>query len=93
MTSEWIYIPERVHLSLAGSGNPWGALTSFRKRILRTLHDYPDIDDLARILDNTKEELKREIEPLLAASLVLERDDSYRPAFLVADENETLRVV
>jgi len=92
MSGQKEYDGSRVHLSLAGAGDPWSFLTKFRKRILRELHDTPDIRELASILHKTPDELKTEIHPLLEASLVYKTDGEFRPAFLVTDESETQRV-
>ncbi|MHA1906894.1 MAG: hypothetical protein ACW98Y_06345 [Candidatus Thorarchaeota archaeon] len=83
------YDGSRVHLSLAGSGDPWSSLTKLRKRILRELHDTPDIDELASILKMTPDELRTELRPLKNTSLVFESSEGVRPAFLVTDERET----
>jgi hypothetical protein len=92
MSGQKEYDGSRIYLSLAGSGDPWSSLTKFRKRILRELHDTPDISSLASMLDKTPDELKAEIHPMMVASLVREVDGGFRPSFLVTDESETQRV-
>ena len=86
------YDGSRVHLSLAGSGDPWSTLTKLRKRILRELHDQPDLDSLADILGMKPANLIDEIRPMMDASLVHEMKGSYHPSFLVTDEVETQKV-
>ncbi len=86
------YDGNRVHLSMAGSGNPWSAFTKYRKRILRELHDCPNLDELGTYLETTPEMLRAELQPLINASLVSEHQSLYRPTFLITDETETLRV-
>ena len=83
------YDGERVHLSLAGSGDPWSSLTKLRKRILRELHHISDIVQLSSLLDMTPEDLMLEIQPMMNASLIFESDRQYRPSFLVVDFAET----
>ena len=77
---------------MAGSGNPWSAFTKYRKRILRELHDCPNLDELATYLETTPDNLRSEIQPLKEASLVSETEGLYRPDFLVTDDIETQRV-
>lgn len=93
MTEDWTYNRERVHLSLAGSGDPWSVFTSLRKQILRVLHDYPELDHVSRIIGKPEDEIKREIEPLIEASLAYKENNLYRPSFLVTNEKETALVV
>ncbi len=92
MSGQKEYDGSRIYLSLAGSGDPWSSLSKLRKRILRELHDAPDVGNLASILDKTPDELEAEIHPMMAASLVHETDGGFRPSFLVTDESETQRV-
>lgn len=77
---------------MAGSGNPWSAFTRYRKRILRELHDRPDLNELAAHLETNPELLRVELQPLIEASLVSEYQGQYRPTFLITDDVETLRV-
>lgn len=86
------YDGSRVHLSLAGSGDPWSSLSKLRKRILRELHDTPDINEIASILKMNHDELLSEIRPMMDASLVHKSSEGYRPSFLVTDEDETMTV-
>jgi len=86
------YDGDRVHLSLAGRGDPWSSLTKLRKRILRELHDIPDINELASLLEMKLEDLMLEIQPLMDASLVFKSNEHFRPSFLVTDAAETQTV-
>jgi len=92
MTAASKYDGSRVHLSLAGSGDPWSALTKLRKRILRELHDQPDSTILADMLGMKPTELIAEIRPMMDASLVYEMNGLYHPSFLVTNEIETQTV-
>jgi len=92
MSRQKEYDSSRVHLSLAGSGDPWSSLTQLRKRILRELHDTPYISELTSIVQKTPDELKAEIHPMIESSLVYEIDGGFRPSFLITDESETQRV-
>ena len=83
------YDGSKVYLSLAGSGDPWSSLTQLRKRILRELHDTPDIIELASLMQMEIDDLKAEIQPLIDSSLVFESDEGFRPSFLVADDMES----
>ncbi|MDF1538748.1 MAG: hypothetical protein P1Q69_07585 [Candidatus Thorarchaeota archaeon] len=86
------YNGDKVHLSLAGSGNPWSSLTQLRKRILRELHDSPDISELALLLGIKSEDLMLELRPLMDASLVFKSNGHFRPSFLVTNSVETQTV-
>ncbi len=92
MSSRKEYDGSRVHLSLAGSGDPWSSLTKLRKRVLRELHDTPEINELASLLEKSPEEITEEIHPMMEASLVHEVEGGFRPSFLVTDEVETQTV-
>ncbi|MFW9931243.1 MAG: hypothetical protein ACFFDR_01135 [Candidatus Thorarchaeota archaeon] len=83
------YDGSKVYLSLAGSGDPWSSLTSLRKRILRELHDTPDLIEIASLLQMDTVDLQAEIKPMQEASLIFESDGGFRPSFLVADEVES----
>jgi hypothetical protein len=83
------YDDSKVHLSLAGSGNPWKYLTKTRKRILRGLHDTPDLTGFATELGMSLGELRSEVQPLIDASLVVQSNGLLRPSFLVTDRDET----
>lgn len=92
MTPKNGYDGSRVYLSLAGRGDPWSSLTKLRKRILRELHDVPDIVELASILEIPLEELRSEIQPLIDANLAFTSNGDFRPSFLVTDLCETQTV-
>ena len=47
------------------------------------------INDVAKSLGLTLDELKTEIQPLLDSSLMFEADGQIKPSFLIVDENET----
>ncbi len=83
------YDGNKVHLSLAGSGDPWSSLTRLRKRILRELHYLSNISSLESLLEMSHDSLMAEIQPMIETSLVFEVDDTMKPSFLVTDESET----
>ncbi len=79
----------QIHLSLAGSGDPWSSLTKLRVWLLRELHNGVDLNELASRLDLTPEELSAEIQPLQDTSLVFSSNGQLRPSFLFANYEET----
>lgn len=79
----------RIHYSLAGSGDPWSSLTRTRVSIMKELHDGFELSEIASGLDLSLEELNAEIQPLLAASLLFESNGQFKPSFLIADESES----
>ncbi|MGY5879882.1 MAG: hypothetical protein RTV31_06505 [Candidatus Thorarchaeota archaeon] len=82
----------RIHFSLAGSGDPWSSLSRTRVRIMKELHDGLGLSEVASLLDLSSEEINSEIQPLLNASLMFEIDGQFKPTFLIANEDETLMV-
>ena len=84
--------PESLHLIMAGSGDPWSALTPLRKKMLRALHSVHSTPRLAGSLGLTVEEVEAELRPLKDSSLVHELEDSFYPGFLVVDADEVTRV-
>jgi DNA-binding transcriptional ArsR family regulator len=87
------YDPQRLHPIMAGSGAPFSALTPLRKGLLRALHDRPRSgSELAAAFGMSRAEVESELEPLIEARLVQERERGYQPTFFIADVAETLRV-
>ena len=80
---------QRIHFSLAGSGDPWSSLSRLRARILKELHHGATLADLTSMLNMTLKEVTAEITPLLDTSLVLKSDGQFRPSFLITDYDET----
>ncbi len=78
-----------LYMSMAGSGNPWGALTTLRKQLMRALFDKIPISELGDIFNLTINEIKSELTPLVEAHLVKEFDGQYHPAFFIANGEET----
>ncbi|MCK5256156.1 MAG: hypothetical protein KAQ81_09050, partial [Deltaproteobacteria bacterium] len=87
-----IYEKKKYHLSLAGRGNPWKVITSRRKSILSALHDCLPLKKIAETFSLTLPELISEIKPMVEASLVIKKGESYYPAFLISNLNETLKI-
>ncbi|MFX0091124.1 MAG: hypothetical protein ACFFBD_05115 [Candidatus Hodarchaeota archaeon] len=86
------YDEKQVYASLAGSGNPWGALTRIRARILFALHDKLSIFDIATLFGKTTEDIEAEITPLIEANLLKKQNGIYSPTFIISDATETRRV-
>lgn len=83
----------RLRLSMAGSGNPWTAITSFRKGLLRALHDGLAVSDMARVFGKSSDQIEKELHPMTVANLLVTRGNRYLPTFFIADASETKHVV
>lgn len=83
------YDVNQLHTIMAGSGDPYSALTPFRRRLLRALHDHTVLNALSAVFQRSATEIQSELEPLIAAGLVHERDGQYRPTFFIANATET----
>lgn len=79
-------------MSMAGRGNPWGALTTLRKQLMRALYDQLPLSELAETFELSVAEIKSELAPLVSAQLVKEVDESYKPAFFIANGAQTQRI-
>jgi len=79
----------QTYLSLAGSGDPWSYLSKTRKNILRALHDRIPFNEVASSFNMTLDELRRELQPLIDSSLVIEEGGEFLPTFLIVDSEET----
>lgn len=77
---------------MAGSGNPWSALTKARRPILLAMHYDLDIKRLADVFNMTEKEMISEIKPLQESNLVKVVDNSYKPNFFIADLSETEKI-
>ena len=84
--------PRRLHAAMAGTGDPYAALTPLRLRLLRGLHDAVPVSTLASSTGLTFDRLLAELDPLRAASLVTDASGYPRPSFLVVTSGETARV-
>ena len=84
---------DRLHVSLAGSGNPWKAITRFRLGLLRSLHDGLTVSNLARAAGKTSDHIEKELHPLIEANLLLKQGQRYLPSFFIADAFETRKIV
>ena len=82
----------RIHFSLAGSGNPWSALSRTSVTIMINLNMGVDLETIAVDLTIPQATLDSVIDSLKAVNLVWESDGKLRPSFLMTDEDETLRV-
>jgi hypothetical protein len=81
-----------LHAIMAGTGDPYAVLTPLRMGLLRGLHDGLAVPQLAERLGLTPDDTRHELAPVVAASLAVERDGGYRPAFWIADAEETHRI-
>ena len=86
------YQKKKINLSMAGSGDPWKALTKKRRYILRALHDGLSLQSLAEAFSLSVEQIISEIKPMQEASLVEELNKSYAPTFFISDRKETEKV-
>lgn len=87
-----IYKEKKIFCSMAGSGNPWGALTKARRPILMAMHAGLNIKRLAEVFNMTEKEIISEIKPLQEYNLVKVTDNSYKPDFFIADFSETEKI-
>ncbi len=87
-----IYHKKKIYLSMAGSGDPWSALTRERRYILRALHDGLSLQSLADEFNMSVDQIVSEIKPMLEASLIEEKNKVYTPAFFIADLRDTEKV-
>lgn len=87
-----VYDPKRLHLSLAGSGNPWAVITPLRRGLLRALHDRVSLTDIETKFGLSSHEVKGELNPLILANLVIKRAEKYVPTFFIANASETYHV-
>jgi hypothetical protein len=78
----------RLHLAVAGTGNPYEYLTPQRLELLYTLFDGPDEAAAARAVGLTAGRLDAELAVLTAASLVGGTLGARRPAFFIAASDE-----
>ncbi|NDJ87136.1 MAG: hypothetical protein GYB66_14755 [Chloroflexi bacterium] len=81
-----------LHTIMAGSGKPQKVLTDLRKQIIRALHDQHSLSEIQVMFGLAHGALIAELTPLVDASLVAKRKDTYQPLFFVADADETRRV-
>lgn len=87
-----IYQKKKIYCSMAGSGDPWSALTKPRRPILLAMHDGLNIERLAEVFDMSVEQMISEIKPLLESNLVKAVDNKVMPNFFVANLSETKKV-
>lgn len=81
-----------LYMSMAGRGNPWGALTTLRKQLMRGLYDQLTLSELAEAFELSVTEIKSELAPLVSTKLVKEVNESYQPAFFIANGAQTQRI-
>jgi DNA-binding HxlR family transcriptional regulator len=84
---------KNLQVSMAGSGNPYGVLNKRRMQLIHALHTGQTLTDIQTMLQITPETLQDDLTTLAEASLLIKTGDTYKPGFLVADKDETRRVV
>jgi len=87
-----IYKDKKIYCSMAGSGDPWSAITGPRRPILLAMHDGLNIERLAEVFNMSVEQMISEIKPLQESNLVRRVNNSYKPCFFVANLGETKKV-
>lgn len=87
-----IYKEKKIYCSMAGSGDPWSALTRPKRPMLLAMHDGLNIERIAEVFDMSVDQMISEIKPLQESSLVKRVDNSYKPCFFVANLSETEKV-
>ncbi|MHA2251325.1 MAG: hypothetical protein ACXAD7_13270 [Candidatus Kariarchaeaceae archaeon] len=78
-----------IFLSMAGSGDPWSAITNKSKFILSALHEELSIKETSEVLNMTVEQISIELKKMEEANLVKRHNDRYLPTFFVSNLNET----
>ena len=86
------YTERKLRCSMAGSGDPWSALTKSRRPILMAMHDGLNIKQLAKVFSMSEEQMINEINHLKESSLVKVYNNNYAPDFFISDSNETKKV-
>jgi hypothetical protein len=86
------YTERSIYPSLAGSGDPWTALTKTRLQMMLAMHDGLDSEQLAEIFELSEQQLEDEVNPLIESNLVHVRDEGYVPSVFVAGFEEAERV-
>ncbi len=87
-----IYKDKKIWCSMAGSGDPWSALTRPRRPILLAMHDGLNLDRLAEVFNMSVEQMISEIKPLQESTLVKVVNNRYTPDFFIANISETKKV-
>ena len=83
------YLKRKFYLSLAGSGNPWGAVNRENKYILLALHEGFSIEKIAAIYNLSVKDIKTQIKLLVNVSLLKQNNNTYTPTFFISDLKET----
>jgi hypothetical protein len=86
------YSERSIYPSLAGSGDPWTALTRTRLQMMLAMHDGLDIEQLAAVFELSEQQVRDELNPLIESSLVHVQGDTFVPSVFVADFDEADRV-
>ena len=86
------YLKRKFYLSLAGSGNPWGAVNRFNKHIILALHEGYSLKKIAGIYNIPENTVLEQIKKMILVSLIIKKGKSYIPTFFIADFSETLEI-
>jgi len=87
-----IYTDKKIFPTMAGSGDPWSALTKKRLQIMIAMHHGLNITQLAEVFNTSENQMIDEIKPLIESSLVKVENNNYFPDVLIADQNEAEKV-
>ncbi len=87
-----LYDPvEGLNLAMAGNGDPYAVLSPRLLRVLRDLGSGLPLSEVATRAATSVAALRAELAPLVAASLVSERGEGYRPGFCILDREEVMQ--
>jgi hypothetical protein len=86
------YKDKKIYCSMAGSGDPWSALTQLRRCILLALHDGLTIERLSEVFNMSVEQVISELQPLKESNLVKAVNNRYTPDFFISNLTETKQV-
>lgn len=87
-----IYKNKKIYCSMAGSGDPWSALTRLRRCVLLALHDGLTVGRLSEVFNISVEQIISELHPLIESSLVKAVNSQYTPDFFISNRSETKQV-
>ena len=87
-----VYKEKIIYCSMAGSGDPWSAITKLRRQILLALHDGLNMEKLTKVFGLSFEKIVAELKPLQESNLVKVVHNRYSPDFFISDRSETKKV-
>ncbi len=87
------YEGKKIFCSMAGSGDPWSALTKDKRGLVLAMHDGNTLQQLSELFNKTEDQIKADIEPLLGHNLVKLEEGIYKPDFFISGIDETEKVL